>query len=73
MEKQIINEKKVFLRLINIKVFNCKYEEKNREKRKSKSGNFQTLIPRDILDEITLFLIRTEYPRRFYLKWYESS
>ena len=53
MEKQIINEKKVFLRLINIKVFNCKYEEKNREKRKSKSGNFQTLISRDILDEIT--------------------
>ena len=33
-----------------------KYEEKNREKRKQVSGNFGTLIPRALFDEINAFL-----------------
>lgn len=35
---------------------NRKYEEQNKEKRKAKSGNFQTMIPRDLFDEINAFL-----------------
>lgn len=35
---------------------NRKYEEKNREKRKAKCGNFQTMIPRELFDEINAFL-----------------
>lgn len=35
---------------------NRKYEEQNKEKRKAKSGNFQTMIPRDLFDEINGFL-----------------
>ena len=33
-----------------------KYEEKNKEKRKQASGNFGTLIPRALFDEINAFL-----------------
>ena len=33
-----------------------KYEEKNKEKRKQASGNFGTMIPRDLFDEINAFL-----------------
>ena len=33
-----------------------KYEEKNKEERKSKNGNFQTMIPRATLEEINGFL-----------------
>lgn len=33
-----------------------KYEEKNKEKRKQVSGNFGTLIPRALFDEINSFL-----------------
>ena len=33
-----------------------KYEEKNKEKRKQVSGNFGTLIPRALFDEINAFL-----------------
>ena len=35
---------------------NRKYEEKNKEQRKAKSGNFQTMIPRELFDEINAFL-----------------
>ena len=35
---------------------NRRYEEKNKEKRKAKCGNFQTMIPRDKYVEITAFL-----------------
>lgn len=35
---------------------NRKYEEKNKEKRKAKCGNFQTMIPRALFDEINAFL-----------------
>lgn len=33
-----------------------KYEEKNKEKRKQTSGNFGTMMPRDLYDEINAFL-----------------
>ena len=33
-----------------------KYEEKNRELRKEKNVNFQTMIPRDLFEEINAFL-----------------
>ena len=33
-----------------------KYEERNKEKRQAASGNFQTMIPRDLYDEINAFL-----------------
>lgn len=33
-----------------------KYEEKNKEKRTQVSGNFGTLIPRALFDEINAFL-----------------
>lgn len=33
-----------------------KYEEKNKEKRQQMSGNFGTLIPRALFDEINAFL-----------------
>ena len=38
------------------RVANRKYEEKNKNKRKQTSGNFQTMIPRDLFDEINAFL-----------------
>ena len=33
-----------------------KYEERNKDKRKEKCGNFQTMIPREELTEINAFL-----------------
>ena len=33
-----------------------KYEEKNKEKRKQASGNFGTMMPRALYDEINAFL-----------------
>ena len=33
-----------------------KYEEKNKDKRKQASGNFGTMIPRALYDEINAFL-----------------
>lgn len=33
-----------------------KYEEKNKELRKEKSANFQTMIPRELFEEINAFL-----------------
>mgnify|MGYP007088299678 FL=1 len=38
------------------RVANRKYEEKNKDKRKQTSGNFQTMIPRELYDEINAFL-----------------
>ena len=35
---------------------NRKYEGKNKEKRRAKCGNFQTMIPREPFDEINAFL-----------------
>ena len=33
-----------------------KYEEKNKELRKEKNANFQTMIPRESFEEINVFL-----------------
>ena len=38
------------------RVANRKYEEKNKQKRQAASGNFQTMIPRDLFDEIHAIL-----------------
>lgn len=38
------------------RVANRKYEAKNKDKRKQESGNFQTMIPRGLYDEINAFL-----------------
>lgn len=38
------------------RIANRKYEEKNREKRQAASGNFQTMIPRELFEEINAFL-----------------
>ena len=35
---------------------NRKYEAKNKDKRKQSSGNFQTMIPRELYNEINTFL-----------------
>lgn len=36
-----------------------KYEEKNKELRKERSANFQTMIPRELYEEINVFLPKT--------------
>lgn len=33
-----------------------KYEEKNKKLRKEKNANFQTMIPRELFEEISVFL-----------------
>ena len=38
-----------------------KYEEKNKELRKEKNANFQTMIPRDLFEEINAFFANTAY------------
>lgn len=38
------------------RVANRKYEAKNKQKRQAARGNFQTMIPRDLFDEINAFL-----------------
>ena len=38
------------------RIANRKYEEKNKEKRKATSGNFQTMIPRELFEKINAFL-----------------
>lgn len=35
---------------------NRRYEEKNKEKRRATCGNFQTMIPRELLEEINGYL-----------------
>ena len=42
---------------------NRKYEEKNKEKRKATSGNFQTMIPRELLEKINAFLKEHGYTK----------
>ena len=38
------------------RIANRKYEAKNKVKRRVTNGNFQTMIPRDLYDEINAFL-----------------
>lgn len=40
-----------------------KYEEKNKDKRKAISGNFQTMIPRELLEKINAFLKEYGYTK----------
>ena len=40
-----------------------KYEEVNREKRKQASGNFGTMIPRPLFEEINAFLKTSGYTK----------
>ena len=46
-----------------LRIANRKYEEKNREKRKATSGNFQTMIPRELLEQINEFLKEYGYTK----------
>ncbi len=39
-----------------IRVARRKYEEKNKKLRKEKNANFQTMIPRELFEEIDVFL-----------------
>lgn len=45
------------------RVANRKYEEANKEKRKAASGNFQTMIPRDLFEKINAFLKKYGYTK----------
>ena len=40
-----------------------RYEERNKEQRKQKSGNFGTMIPRGLFEEINSFLKRYGYTK----------
>ena len=40
------------------------YEERNKDKRKQTSGNFGTMIPRDLFDEINAFLDNSQGNRQ---------
>lgn len=40
-----------------------RYEERNKEQRKQKSGNFGTMIPRELFEEINSFLKRYGYTK----------
>lgn len=42
---------------------NRKYEEKNKDKRKATSSNFQTMIPRELLETINAFLKEYGYTK----------
>ena len=50
-----------------------KYEEVNKEKRKQTSGNFGTMIPRDLFDEINAFLSKHHITKvQLIFRGYES-
>ena len=50
-----------------------KYEEKNKEKRKQASGNFGTMIPRDLYEEINEFLAKNHITKvQLIFRGYES-
>ena len=40
-----------------------RYEEKNKDKRQAASGNFQTMIPRELLEKINEFLKEYGYTK----------
>lgn len=55
-----------------------KYEEKNKEIRKEKNANFQTMIPRELFDEINAFLTekgitKVDFIKQAYEKMKENS
>lgn len=49
------------------------YEERNKDKRKQTSGNFGTMIPRDLFDEINAFLTKHHITKvQLIFRGYES-
>ena len=50
------------------RIANRKYEERNKEKRQAASGNFQTMIPRDLFDEINAFLKQRKMKKVDFIK-----
>ena len=55
-----------------------KYEEKNKEIRKEKNANFQTMIPRELFDEINAFLTekgitKVDFIKQAYEKMKENN
>ena len=45
-----------------------KYEEKNKELRKEKNANFQTMIPRELFEEINAFLTQKAMTKVDFIK-----
>lgn len=45
-----------------------KYEERNKEKRRAASGNFQTMIPRDLYEEINAYLKKNKITKVDFIK-----
>ena len=45
-----------------------KYEEKNKELRKEKNANFQTMIPRELFEEINTFLTEKRMTKVDFIK-----
>ena len=50
------------------RIANRKYEEKNKEKRQAASGNFQTMIPRELFEEINAFLMGRKMTKVDFIK-----
>ena len=50
------------------RIANRKYEERNKEKRQAASGNFQTMIPRELYDEINAFLKKRKMTKVDFIK-----
>lgn len=50
------------------RIANRKYEARNKEKRQAASGNFQTMIPRDLYDEINAFLKQRKMTKVDFIK-----
>ena len=45
-----------------------KYEEKNKKLRKEKNANFQTMIPRELFEEINAFLTEKDMTKVDFIK-----
>ena len=45
-----------------------KYEEKNKQLRKEKSANFQTMIPRELFEELNAFLAEKRITKVDFIK-----
>ncbi len=50
------------------RIANRKYEERNKEKRQAASGNFQTMIPRELFDKINAFLKQRKMKKVDFIK-----
>ena len=50
------------------RIANRKYEERDKEKRQAASGNFQTMIPRELFDKINAFLKQRKMKKVDFIK-----